>query len=138
MIIIMATGMFTGYQKKDNQSTIQHILITTVMDIGDTMSGMDLDTVTDMIVIILPTSMRRMKTYISSTICMVSTMEITMETTMEIMEITILRIITIFIIMAIMMNGSITRKSTHTISSITDLLQNSLRVNTILITIIME
>ena len=50
--IITATGMFTGYQKKDSQSTIQHILTTTVMDIGDTMSGMDLDTVTDMIVII--------------------------------------------------------------------------------------
>ena len=134
----MDTGMFTGYQKKDSQSTIQHILTTTVMDIGDTMSGMDLDTVTDMIVIILPTSMRKMKTSISSTICMVSTMEITMETTTEIMEITILRITTIFTITAIMMNGSITRKSTHTISSITDLLQNSSRVNTILITIIME
>ena len=138
MTIIMVTEMFTGYQKKDNQSTIQHILTTTVMDIGDMMSGTDLDTVTDMIVIILPTLMRKMKTSISSTICMVSTMEIIMETTTETMEITILRIITIFIIMVIMMNGSITRKSTHMISSITDLLQSTLRVSTILITIIME
>ena len=51
MIIIMVTEMFTGCQKKDNQSMIQHILTTTVMDIGDTMSGMDLDTDTDMMVI---------------------------------------------------------------------------------------
>ena len=51
MIIIMATGMFTGYQKKDSQSMIQHIQTTMAMDIGDTMNGMDLDTVTDMVVI---------------------------------------------------------------------------------------
>ena len=51
MIIIMATGMFIGYQKKDSQSMIQHILTTMVMVIGDTMNGMDLDTVTDMVVI---------------------------------------------------------------------------------------
>ena len=52
MITIMVIEMFTGYQKKDSQSMIQHILTTTVMDIGDMMNGMDLDTVTDMIVII--------------------------------------------------------------------------------------
>ena len=80
--------------------------------------------------------MKRMKIFISSTI---STMEIIMETTTEITEIIILKIITIFTIMVVTtMNGSITRKSTHTISSITDILQNTLRVSTILITIIME
>ena len=89
--------------------------------------------------------MRKMKTSISSTIYTVSTMETIMGTTMEIMEttteimgITISRIITIFITMDTTMNGSIMRESTHTISSITDSLQNTLRVSTILITIIME
>ena len=53
MIIIMVTEMFTGCQKKDNQSMIQHTLTTMVMDIGDTMSGMDLDTDTVMMVIII-------------------------------------------------------------------------------------
>ena len=84
MITIMVIEMFTGYQKKDNQSMIQHILTTMVMDIGDMMNGMDLDTVTDMIVIILPTLKRRMKTSISSTVSMVNTMEIIMETITEI------------------------------------------------------
>ena len=51
MTIIMVTEMFTGCQKKDSQSMIQHTLTTMVMDIGDTMSGMDLDMDTDMIVI---------------------------------------------------------------------------------------
>ena len=51
MITTMVTGMFTGYQKKDSQSMIQHILTTMVMVIGDTMNGMDLDMVTDMMVI---------------------------------------------------------------------------------------
>ena len=143
MITIMVTGMFTGYQRKDSQSMIQHILTTTVMDIGDMMNGMVLDTVTDMIVIILPTLMRKMKSSISSTVSTIYTMEVIMVTTTEIimettMEINILRIITIFIIMAITTSGSITRMSTHTISSITDLLQNTLRVSTILITITME
>lgn len=143
MITIMVTGMFTGYQRKDSQSMIQHILTTTVMDIGDMMSGMVLVTVTDMIVITLPTLMRKMKTSISSTVSTIYTMEVIMVTTTEIimentMEINILRIITIFIIMAITTNGSITRMSTHTISSITDLLLNTLKVSTILITIIME
>ena len=51
-ITTMVTEMFTGYQKKDNQSTIQHTQTTMVMDIGDTMNGTDLDTATDMMVII--------------------------------------------------------------------------------------
>ena len=51
MITTMVTEMFTGCQKKDNQSMTQHTLTTMVMDIGDTMSGMDLDTDTDMMVI---------------------------------------------------------------------------------------
>ena len=76
-----------------------------------------------------------MKTSISSTVSTVNTMEIIMET---ITEINIQRIITIFIIMAITMNGSIMRMSTHTISSITDLLQNTSKVSTIHIMIIME
>ena len=51
MITIMVTEMFTGCQKKDNQSMTQHTLTTMVMDIGDTMNGMDSDTDTDMMVI---------------------------------------------------------------------------------------
>ena len=84
MITIMVTGMFTGYQRKDSQSMIQHILTTTVMDIGDMMSGMVLVTVTDMIVITLPTLMRKMKTSISSTVSTIYTMEVIMVTTTEI------------------------------------------------------
>jgi hypothetical protein len=92
MITIMVTEMFTGYQKKDSQSMIQHILTTTVMDIGDMMNGMDLDTVTDMIVIILPTLIRRMKTSISSTVSTVNTMESIMVTSAEVIMKTITEI----------------------------------------------
>ena len=149
IITTMDIEMCTGPQKRDSQCMTQLILITMATAIGDMMNGMDSDMGTDMNMdmaitetIISPILMKKMKSFTSSTAHMVNTMEnISVQTQVSTTgTIMMMNSVTFSVITTTTMDtiGNMTTMSTHMISCITVLFQNTSKGSTTHISITMD